>query len=93
MYCPYLAIKILNAFFGGHLNPTHTPALEAWSLNHWTAREVPACVSNSVRGPADYWQRPEAEVFKQDDKQNPDKRPENNHRSQLSSTQTCPVKF
>lgn len=76
MYCPYLVIKILNAFFGGNLNQTHTPALEAWSLNHWTAREVPACVSNSVRGPADYWQRPEAEVFKQDDKQNPDKIPE-----------------
>ena len=62
-------------FFGGNLNQTHTPALEAGSLNHWTAREVPACVSNSVRGPADCWQRPEAEVFKQkDDKQNPDKR-------------------
>ena len=20
---------------------THTPAVEAWSLNHWTSREIP----------------------------------------------------
>ena len=56
-YCFYFIV--LSFFFWPHcmacrilvpppgIEPTPTPALEAWSLNHWTTREVPPTVSST----------------------------------------------
>ena len=49
-FCFYLSEFILFLFFGhttqlmdlsSPRDQIHTAALEAWSLNHWMAREVP----------------------------------------------------